>query len=94
MGIFQERNWSRILVNKIHIQRRRYKWKRYIKYVTDVAIDIVAEVYVRKCMNILIRRTIKETEGNNMADENVLTEEQKQFRELLQDLLMEQQEQM
>lgn len=29
-----------------------------------------------------------------MADENVLTEEQKQFRELLQDLIMEQQEQM
>jgi hypothetical protein len=59
-----------------------------------VAIDIVAEVYVRKCMNILIRRTIKETEGNNMTDKKILTDEQKEFRELLQDLLMEQQEQM
>lgn len=29
-----------------------------------------------------------------MADENILTDEQKEFRELLQDLLMEQQEQM
>ena len=45
-------------------------------------------------MNILIRRTIKETEEKNMADEKFLTDEQKEFRELLQDLLMEQQEQM
>lgn len=29
-----------------------------------------------------------------MADEKILTDEQKEFRELLQDLLMEQQEQM
>ena len=46
-------------------------------------------------MIIFLRRKIKGMEGNNnMADENVLTEEQKQFRELLQDLIMEQQEQM
>ena len=60
-----------------------------------MAIDIVVEVYVKKSMIIFLRRKIKGMEGNNnMADENVLTEEQKQFRELLQDLIMEQQEQM
>ena len=33
--------------------------------------------------------------GNDMSDDNnIITEEQKEFRELLQDLLMEQQEQM
>lgn len=60
-----------------------------------MVIDIVVEDCAKKCMNTLIRRAIKETEGNdNMADESILTDEQKEFRELLQDLLMEQQEQM
>ena len=45
-------------------------------------------------MITLLKRKIKEMEGNyNMTDNNVLTEEQKEFKELLQDLLMEQQEQ-
>ena len=44
-------------------------------------------------MNIsLIKR--KRTGENKMQDEVYITDEQKEFRELLQDLLMEQQEQM
>ena len=54
-----------------------------MKYVNIVARSIVAEDYVKKWMNILLRR--RGANGNNMTDE------QKDFYE---DLLMEQQEQM
>ena len=59
-----------------------------MKYVDIAVRNIVAEDYVKKWMIILLRK-----EENKMSENN-LTEEQKEFKELLQDLLMEQQEQM
>ena len=64
-----------------------------MKCVDIAAKSIVAEGYVRK-WTIISSIKRKRIGVNIMQDEVYITDEQKEFRELLQDLLMEQQEQM